>query len=524
MSGPGPARAALVAVALLAVACGPAEAPRPRLVVLYAPCSVNRDFLGPYGDDGPGRDLTPALDRFAEQAVVFERHVTESGQSGISYASLFTGAQADVHGVYRHPRAPSRDALQISEAFRDAGYETFFWSGQQVASAEYEYGRGVRPENVRGTTEIRGYTATGPDFAAILRRLREDPGYEAFVQVNLTLTHNPYPKWSTPESMAEFLAAHPRRALRMSREESVRLTRIYGRYRLALQWNFPGTVAALREHEDPRFRLREGDVARLAEVLELYYAASIAQLDRYLGLFVESIDVAGLADETVLAITADHGEVLYRENARFPWTHGLQLAPEVLTVPWLLRAPGVEPRRYAGVTRSIDVFPTLAGLCGLELPADAPVQGVDLAPALRGRAEPPRLTAFVHTTTLGEPLRTLFVEGGELTPWEQALRLVPREDVALCWVGARSGDWMFKRTFDGADWRYEAYDLSVDPRETRDRFDPDDPRHREMAAELDRYRERLIAGATASEVLDDEDRRNLEALGYLEGGDGPGDD
>ncbi len=503
-------------LALSLAACGDSAPPRPRLVVLYAPCSVNRDFLSPYG---PARDLTPALERFARASAVFQRHLTESGQSGISYASLFTGSQADVHGVYRHPRSPNPEALQITELFRDAGYETFFWSGQQVASAQYDYGRGVRPENVHQVTEIRGYTATGDEFASILRRLREDPDYEAFVQVNLTLTHNPYVKWTSDERRQQFLRDHPGRALSVSRAEALRLVRIYDRFRLALQWNLAGTVARLEDFEDPQFRLLPGDVEKLAQVLELYYAAAIEQLDRYFGLFVDSIDDAGLADETLLAFTADHGEVLYRPSARFQWTHGLALAPEVLTVPLIVRGAGVQPGPYAGVSRSIDVLPTLAGLCGIPLPANAPVQGVDLSRALRGEADPPALTAFVHTTTIGEPLRTLFVEGGELTPWEAALRLVPREDVALCWVGARAGDLMVKKVFDGEEWRFEAFDLSVDPREERNRFDPANPRHRELAAELERYRERLIRAATTGQTVDEADRRNLEALGYLESGD-----
>jgi hypothetical protein len=64
----------LCAIAMLAafgVACE--AAPPPRLIVLYATCTVNKDFLAPYGD---GVEFTPNLGRFADEAAVFSNHRT----------------------------------------------------------------------------------------------------------------------------------------------------------------------------------------------------------------------------------------------------------------------------------------------------------------------------------------------------------------------------------------------------------------------------------------------------------------
>src|SRR5262245_50661845 len=114
---PSRARSARAAFLLLA-GCGgervPASDP-PRLVVLYATCTLNEGFLGPYVNGGvrggtrAGIEglteirFTPNLDRLAREGIVFERHQTESAQSGIAFASIFTGTQADVHGIYYHP-------------------------------------------------------------------------------------------------------------------------------------------------------------------------------------------------------------------------------------------------------------------------------------------------------------------------------------------------------------------------------------------------------------------------------------
>ena len=75
------------------------------------------------------------------------------------------------------------------------------------------------------------------------------------------------------------------------------------------------------------------------------------------------------------------------------WTHGFILSADDIVVPLIVRGPGVPPRRIDAVTRSIDVFPTIAGLAGLPLPPGS-VQGTDLSAALRGTAPMPPLLAF----------------------------------------------------------------------------------------------------------------------------------
>jgi arylsulfatase A-like enzyme len=492
-------------------------------------CTLARDQLSPYE---PARRFTPNLQRFAEGGLVFRRHVTEAEQSGITYASLFTGCQADCHGVYRHPSVLNGSLYQISEAFRDAGYDTWFWSGQRMGGAEYGYGQGVAPRRsfLRVPEDRLSYTANDGDFAALLERLESDPDQRAFVQIGLTLTHSPYHHYATREVVEAFRAHHPEADPGLTPEDHARLLAVYDRYRLALQWNYPETVEKLRRHEDPAQRLREGDEAKLADLLELLYQAAVWQLDGLFGQWLDSIEAAGLLDESLIAFTADHGEVLYRANALYQWTHGLELAPEVLTVPLVVRGPGVgvAPGHYDAVTRSIDVFPTLAGLAGVAIPAGSQVEGVDLSKAVRGEEEPPELVALFHTSTLGPNLLEQFagdrdrtgdgrIEAGPLAPYTQVLRRIPREDVAFVWVGARQRDAVFKKTFDGSRWRFEAYDLAADPQETRNLFDPGDPEHRRRAGELDAYQARLLRGPYSRTRLSAEDIEKLTALGYLGG-------
>ena len=183
-----PRKLGLAALALIALAGAGLVArlalpsPPPRLVLLYAPCTVNRSFLAPYD---PAVEFTPTL---AAQVVVFERHWSESGQSGIAYASLLAGTQADGHGVWAHPSRIPSSVYLVTEAFADSGYETFSWTAHGLASARYAYAQGVPAENVFDGRRLR---ASDPGFLAILKRLRRDPDYKAFLFTNFSGLRRP---------------------------------------------------------------------------------------------------------------------------------------------------------------------------------------------------------------------------------------------------------------------------------------------------------------------------------------------
>src|SRR5262245_29078510 len=169
--------------ALLVAACGAHEKPPPpRLVVLYASCTVNKDYLAPYSKV-PRH--TPSFEAFAKEALVFRRHVCESGQSGIDFATLLTGTQADKHGVYFHPTKLDDRNQMIAESFAAAGYDTWFFSGHPMASAALNYGQGVAPDqaiehampfrNVPKSFKapvLENLAANTEDFERILARLR----------------------------------------------------------------------------------------------------------------------------------------------------------------------------------------------------------------------------------------------------------------------------------------------------------------------------------------------------------------
>ena len=494
------------AAALLAcLACQPAEIPRPRLVLLYATCSVNRHFLAPYD---PAVAYTPNLDRFARRSVVFTAHHTEAGQSGTGFASIFSGTQAPTHGVYAHPKRLPDSLTLITEAFKADGYEVFSWARHPMASGELNYAQGAkvgkRPPQLTGTDER---------FRTILAQLSENPEYRALIITSFSLTHSPYGKalanLPAPLRLKIFCSANPGECPESGRRDVLENRKLYYFQTVGLSWDFDRTVGELG--------LDAEGVARLSASIETLYKMDVFRLDQFFGSVISAIESRGLMDESLIAFTADHGENMHRDHSFFSWSHAYQQTLEVVNVPLIVRGPGLSARRYEAVSRSIDVFPTLAGLSGVPIPEDATLQGEDLSPALLSGGDGERLLAFSHSGVLPHA-----VAKGRLPKLPLFGSFFPRRDPGLMWVSVRDRDLFYKlRRLDDSGFKSFVFDLSTDPTESTNLFDPEDAEQRAMFERLEKYREQLIAGyetpwVKKQHVSDAEQVRLLKSLGYIE--------
>jgi arylsulfatase A-like enzyme len=180
-----------------------------------------------------------------------------------------------------------------------------------------------------------------------------------------------------------------------------------------------------------------------------YYAA-ITALDDQLARLLNGLEALGLAENTVVVFTSDHGDML--------WSHGWmkKQSPyeEAVNVPFLIRWPYHIP---AGAKRdtlfgSVDMLPTLAGLLGWENPSTP--EGSDISAALLGEPDAPAPFSILLANYLSEDeaasqkmpvwravrsARHTYVELPERAPWMlfdnaadpfQRVNLIDRPDIA----------------------------------------------------------------------------------------------
>ena len=141
------------------------------------------------------------------------------------------------------------------------------------------------------------------------------------------------------------------------------------------------------------------------------YHASITFVDRQVGKVLDALDETGLADNTIVLFTSDHGYHMGEHG----WYQKQTLFENGTHVPLIISVPGSRNagRTAATMAEMVDFYPTLAELCGLKPPAY--LSGVSLVPALVDTKAVPRTAALTQLHN-GYSLRTRryrYTEWGE---------------------------------------------------------------------------------------------------------------
>ncbi|MCH2170127.1 sulfatase [Myxococcota bacterium] len=340
-------------------ACQPSGV-RPN-VVLITMDTLRADYLSSYGFSHP---TSPNLDALGAQGVIFERAIAASSTTSPSHASILTSRHTREHSVGFYSGPTALEGLRtLAEHFRDAGYETAAFVGNINLEARLGFARGFDHfdddlPSVEANRPLQYERIAEHTYERARAWIAQHGDEPFFLWVHFQDPHGPYDP--PPDHLGR---------IRVEDGASDRELPVLEKQ------DGPGGI--------PRYQALDG--VRHSSQYRSRYADEILYADAFLGALIESVDTHSSSRETIVLLTADHGEAMGENDVWF--SHFLHSTPQLAHVPMILRAPGIEPARRPEPVGHVDVLPTLLELAGLEVPEDA--RGIALGPHLRDGSAPP---------------------------------------------------------------------------------------------------------------------------------------
>lgn len=366
--------AALSFLSLRAHAGSRAAPVRPPNVVL-----ILADDLG-YSDvsfNGRKEWRTPNIDRLAAQGTIFRRWYTAAVVCAPSRAALLTGKYTIHDGVSANNDDLPSDEVTIAEALKPLGYATGLfgkWHHGRPRGGRKNY---VHPMD-QGFDEFFGYTDARDAWQKYPKHLwfgREERPVQGYADTLFT------------DHALEFIRRH--------REQPFFLYQAYVNPHLIV-------AAPPEDVAEHRGKFPEKDPAHPVRAT---YAAMVTRLDKEVGRLTAALDEWGLADNTLVIFSSDHGATFeignegasafldsnhpFRGQKRTIWEGGIR-------VPSLVRWPGKVPagKICSEIVHNIDVLPTVLAAAASEPRKPWHVDGANLLPVWLGQARSPERTLF----------------------------------------------------------------------------------------------------------------------------------
>jgi arylsulfatase A-like enzyme len=321
-------------------------------VLLVSIESLRADHVGCYGYRRP---TTPSIDRLAAEGTRYAAAYSVTSWTLAAHASLFTGLYPSAHRVIEPRHRLAESYVTLAETLGGAGYQcAAFVSGPFLRRPfRLDQGFEIYDEEASSPTQEEAHAdVTNPEMEEkLLRFLRErrDPSRPFFLFAYFWDPH------------FDFLPPPPYDTL------------------FAPDGARPFDLTGFLENP----RIREGMSAEDLAYVVSQYDGEIRCTDDLLGRLFETLRAGGLWENTIVVVTADHGEEFFEHGAK---GHKNNLFAETVRVPLVVKwADGRPAAVDSGLSGLVDLHATLAAAAGLEPP---PTNGRDLSAAPRSASDP----------------------------------------------------------------------------------------------------------------------------------------
>lgn len=423
-------------------------------VLLIVVDTLRADRLNSFGGD---LNLTPNLDALARESMIFSDYWASSSWTLPTISTMLTSVHMDVHGGKDKQSPINPNITTLASALNDAGYRTKAITEGGLFRSVYNLDRGYEHfvEHQNGLAE--GIQLANAFFD---KRARNEPW---FLTLHSYEVHEPY----TPDKA---LLDQVRASLPPDMAQGIERPTDFIEFFESGEWD----------------QVLAADVPALMEEL---HNAEVVHADRLIGALLDRLRAAGQLDNTLVVVTADHGEE-FGEHGMLG--HSDSLYPELLRIPLLMRFPdGYGAGQVIDLpTSQLSLTPTILDAVGLSERAQSPVfQG----------------TSLLRAGTQAPVFASRYLDNGE------TLFALRDGDSLLI-----EGTYRFERLSRGTP-NVELYALDQDPGAQVD-LDVSDPEQLEaMRALMQSLRAQFSENAYSGQGLqiDAATQKNLADLGYL---------
>ncbi len=439
-------------------------------VILITIDALRADHLHCYGYE---KDTSPTMDRLAAEGVLFENASTTSTRTTQSLAAMITGRYPQSIGVRTLYEKLKLDEVTLAEVLKQHGYYT----GAVIANP-------------------------------VVKNRQLDQGFDFF-----SVTHKQVKAIKTNELFLSWLGQHQDRPVfawvhyedpRMPYFPPGKFKNIHdysGRFEKGFGFfQHPDDLVKIK-HElfKPKVVYHHTILPqRELKRIRALYDGEIAYTDMALGRLLEDMKSLGFMENTLLVVSADHGESLGEHQYYF--AHGEFVYQPTSRVPLIFHWPGKIPpnRRISQNTQTIDILPSVLSFLGITDPFSGH-EGRDLAGAASGKAD---LVGIPVYTESGESLWEKYNTRRYVSGIKGKIRSI------------REGNWKLILSPTKSEPILELYNLGTDPSETKNLAVEKPERTRKMARKLQEW---MRKGEHHVIVPKDRNiKKLLRALGYIQ--------
>jgi arylsulfatase A-like enzyme len=434
-------------------------------VIMIMVDTFRPDWIGCYGNQNIS---TPHIDALARDGVRFSTVYAQATHTKPSTASLLTSRYPSEHRAIHKNDVLPNSVTTVAEVYAKAGYycggivtnvnlapiynfqqgfneftylpPKYLFGANESASRSIIYGviRLIRMKLVKSLWVQHFYRSGETVTGYVTNFMQREKDKKFFLFVHYMDPHDPY-------------FEHP--------------------------YDGKGYSRAAMPNPDPKF----------VEPFKHNYTQEIEYMDGWIGKVVEDLKSNGLYDNSLIVLTADHGEEFYEHGG---WWHGTTLHEEQVRIPLIIKFPGgVEAGTVRNdLARSIDITPTILELSGIDRPELMHGSGL-----FEATSDSPRATSvFSETDHEGNVVQML-----------------------------RIGPWKYIKTNPENPRKQppeQLFNVEQDPNELQNLAGSDPVRSSEMLKDLNsQYQEILANQEKGSEKnLDKATQERLRALGYTQ--------